>query len=582
MTPEEKKTLKYQMTAILTEEPVLLETAKDAGIASTTDEYVAYVAAYDALYKYVYHTLHLFDFMDANTTLPGRDLFIRRFTGYYTARDTLRDAIENGRDAAVEQAAKDYTDDAIDELQNTLTTTQWITSDILASGLQSEINDLVAASEQGFVTDEIIAKIQEIYGTSEEGMYSYVQQLQDELTAIVVDLKRSINSVVSQSSDEVDVKVQNLEKDTWAALEVKEDEILAAVGKSDDVASALSVQTDRISALVSGYNAQAYMTASIGLTWLVTKTMFEYYEDGLSSSELTEFQSRFFDVYEKIESSNSANVTGSLEYHMISSATDTQKKTLVNFLRAAESISSYIVIQGDQIVIDGDTVFVDSDGTSKTFLSGGYIKADLIDTDTLAADIAALDIIFTHKITLGGDDGEFVSDDFYNSDGTVSGTGFRLAHNGALTLRSVTSNTTEGDGARGFELLNDGTVKANRIETKYIHPSSTAAISNIHSALHVAPYLGLNLHTYTTTVGGNGSVGFTANDDGWVLVPVVAATATETSPSFTITGPSGGWSAPISFFPVAKGENFYINKTTPGGQSICVYFFSTLGTLTAL
>lgn len=622
ITPEEKKTLKYQMTVILSEEPVLLSTAEDAGIADTTEEYTAYVAAYNALYTYVYKTLHLFDFMDANTTLPNRDLFISRFTDYYTTRDTLRDAIENGRDAAVEEAAKDYTDDAVSELRDTLTTTRWITSDILDSGLQNEINDLVAASEQGFVTEEIIAKIQELYNTNEEGVYSYVQQLQEELTAVVVDLKRNINSAVSQSSDEVDIKVQNLADSTWAALEVKEDEIIAAAGKSNEVASALSVQTDRISALVSGYNAQAYMTASVGLTWLVTGAMFAYYEDGLSSAEITEFESRFFTVYEKIESSNSANVTGSLEYQMISDVTDTQKKTLANFLKAAGSINSYIILSADQILLDGVSIFesgklsqtytdytpaesysddkisaaldslgdlavedkVEESMLGTTVITGGYIKTALINVDDIFAGIISANRTYTNRLVLGSsddDEGEIVSSNFYNESGEESGAGFRFKYSGDSTIHSLVSNSESGVSARGFELLGDGTAKINYLETKYIHPSNSAAIENIHHALQCSPYLGLNLQSYTNKlVSSKSSIGFTPDYDGWVYIPAILSAVADGNANLRMMNSTGAWYLQLPFFPVVGGNTYFVNNNATSGVYVDIYFVSTLGTLT--
>ncbi|MFA6856826.1 MAG: hypothetical protein WCR31_06415 [Treponema sp.] len=109
-----------------------------------------------------------------------------------------------------------------------MTTNQWITEDILASGLKTEISGLVAASENGFVTGEIIDRIKEMYSVSDDGIYTYVQNLQDELTAVLVDFKRDVNSIVSMADDEADIKVQNPEDETWAAFEVKENEILAA------------------------------------------------------------------------------------------------------------------------------------------------------------------------------------------------------------------------------------------------------------------------------------------------------------------------------------------------------------------
>lgn len=622
VTPEEKKTLKYQMTVILTEEPVLLSTAEDAGIADTTDEYTAYVASYNALYTYVYKTLHLFDFMGANTTLPSRELFISRFTDYYTARDTLRDAIENGRDAAVEKKAKDYTDDTIDVLRNTLTTTQWITSDILESGLQNEINDLVAASEQGFVTEEIIEKIQELYGTSEGGVYSYMQQLQDELTAVVVDLKRNINSIVSQSSDEVDIKVQNLADTTWAALKVKEDEIIAAAGKSDVVASALSVQTDRISALVSGYNAQAYMTASVGLTWLVTGAMFAYYEGGLSSAEITEFERRFFTVYEKIESSNSANVTGSLEYQMVSNVTDTQKKTLANFLKAAGSINSYIILSADQILLDGVSIFeagklsqtytdytpvldtlgdlatqdkVEESMLGTTVISGGYIKTALINVDDIFAGIVSANRTYTNRLILGNsgeNGGELVSGNFYTETGTESGKGFCFKYSGDLTLHSLVSNSEGGESARGFELLNDGTANLNHLKTKYIQPADTAAVENIRRALQCAPELGLNCTLYSQktipksenphgTITKVGTLAFTSDYGGWIFIPEMIKAVVNGVSTLFIMGTTGAWECQLPFFPVHSGQAYYLrNYRADVDVTVDIYFLSTRGALT--
>ena len=439
VTPVEKKIVKQNMAETEVEEPVLLETAKLSGITETDEAYSAYENAYRKLYAYIYRTLRLFDSMGTNTQLPDRKLFIAKFSAYYAARDALRNAIENGRDAAVEKKANDYTDKTVADLRETLTSTDWINLDVLSSGLKKDIQALVTESEKGFVTPEIINKIKEMYSVSDDGVYAYVQQMQDELAAYVVDLKREINSRISQGADEVDIKVQDLENDTWAALEVKENEILAAAGKSDEIASALSVQINRISALVAGYNAEAYMTASIGLVWLVTGEMFAYYEKDLTAAQKADFESRFFAVYKTVKVSDSGNITGAAEYQMTTTVTDTQKKTLVNFLEAAGKISSYITMSADQLLLNGTSIFssgklssqytdyapaqnyadsqistlsgslgalarenlVEVSKLGKTVIDGGFIKTGLIDVGTIAASAGFITKLFSNEIQIG-------------------------------------------------------------------------------------------------------------------------------------------------------------------------------------
>ena len=583
--PSEKQTLYREWKTIETTYSVLTSRAEAAGIQKTDPEYIAYIKAYQSLYAYLYTFLDLFSSMETSTYISNPDIFNAKFIFYYTALDALQDAIENGRDAVVEQTAKDYADSKLSDLRKALTSTQWITADVLASGLKNEIEELNTAAAAGFITDKIIEKIEtakndatekisslaenltneseniatdinslsqsldaEIQGrisaidvlsdrivqfvtnkernirsaisesaseinllvqnlsdetyssigmTAEEiyavvanntartdsmikqtasdittlvndkdaaqtsalrqtasdittlvndetnGRITYLEQMSDQFAAYVIDSKRYVNSLISQQASEVDVRVQNLKDDTWAALSVKEGEITAVAGRVNAAGAALSVQTDRIAALVSGYNAQAYMTAAVGLLWLVTKNMYDWYKAGLAESSRVEFEGDFAAVYRRVEAGDGGNVTDSLEWQMVSTATDTQKKTLINFLRSAGKMSSYLVLSADQIYMNGASIFSNgkllqsatdytpaaTDATSKvtsakdalaakigytdfeamqaaavagnTIINGGYIRTSLIDVDAIKSQLAIIETVCAADILIG-------------------------------------------------------------------------------------------------------------------------------------------------------------------------------------
>lgn len=93
ITPEEKKTLYKEWQTIYREEPALLKEANEAGIGTGHTFYNAYVAAYNALYTYLYSTYDVFGNMQVNTEIADRTAFLNLYESYYSDRDTLRSAI---------------------------------------------------------------------------------------------------------------------------------------------------------------------------------------------------------------------------------------------------------------------------------------------------------------------------------------------------------------------------------------------------------------------------------------------------------------------------------------------------------
>lgn len=412
ISPAEKQSLNREWASIQATYAVMIPRAETAGITSTASERTAYVAAYTALDTYLNSSLVLFGNLESSTYVSSPAIFDKKFTDYYTALDALQDAIENGRDATVEETSKTYTDSSVAALKNTLTSTAWITSDLLSSGIMDELDGIVTTAATGFINGSVASLIDAAVKSATEDVVSGVANMEDAVLEYMIDTRRSVNSILSRQSTEIDMQVQNLENETWAELAVKEDEITAAVGRSTKIASLLAVQADRIQALVEGFGAEAYMTSAIGLVWLVTAETYASYINGLSSSELAEFTTDFTAVYGSVSSSAAANVTGADEWQMLAGATATQKATLRNFLEAAGKVSSYITLKGNQIVIDGDTLFTNASGSNVAFMSNGKLSLSAIDVNS----------IFTQDISVGkciygnGSAGKF----FLNSDGSFS------------------------------------------------------------------------------------------------------------------------------------------------------------------
>ena len=84
----EKPALKSRWDEIVVEYPLVKSNAVTAGISATGTEYLAYVAAYEALDTYLNTTLAIFADMAVSTTINA-STFATKFSDYYTGRSNL-------------------------------------------------------------------------------------------------------------------------------------------------------------------------------------------------------------------------------------------------------------------------------------------------------------------------------------------------------------------------------------------------------------------------------------------------------------------------------------------------------------
>ena len=84
ITPTEKKQIKKEWNTIAQSYTTIYNEAQELGIL----DYAAlksYIAAYEALYTYLFTTIRLFDNLSENTTIPSAENFNKVFADYYSA-----------------------------------------------------------------------------------------------------------------------------------------------------------------------------------------------------------------------------------------------------------------------------------------------------------------------------------------------------------------------------------------------------------------------------------------------------------------------------------------------------------------
>ncbi len=82
ITPLEKKILKKQWEEITKTAAALNQVADEKGFANYA-VMTLYNASFNALHKYLFETLRLFDNMNANTDIPNAEEFNKKFADYY-------------------------------------------------------------------------------------------------------------------------------------------------------------------------------------------------------------------------------------------------------------------------------------------------------------------------------------------------------------------------------------------------------------------------------------------------------------------------------------------------------------------
>lgn len=90
----EKQSLKREMENITQSYSAI--TAQASAVGYTSPVLQDYIAAYNALYTYIYTTLHLFDDMNADTQIDDRETFNQMFSGYYYDENFVLIAITKG------------------------------------------------------------------------------------------------------------------------------------------------------------------------------------------------------------------------------------------------------------------------------------------------------------------------------------------------------------------------------------------------------------------------------------------------------------------------------------------------------
>lgn len=88
LAPTEKKTLRARWYELYAEYPEIKARAVANGVPVDNSFYVAYVAAYDALYAYLYTSPGIFNDMESNSTVVPSELRAA-FSAYFSAREQL-------------------------------------------------------------------------------------------------------------------------------------------------------------------------------------------------------------------------------------------------------------------------------------------------------------------------------------------------------------------------------------------------------------------------------------------------------------------------------------------------------------
>ena len=422
INPEEKKVLYKEWQFIVVEYPALVTDASSSGLPDSAQELIDYKNNYEALYDYLFATLKIFDNMTAQTKLNNRELFIQRYNDYYTSRDTLRSAIKNGQLSDMHTEINGELDHINEEL---IHITQGgvadgsITVDKLASDVKEDIRKFEDAAATGFLTDDIINRIDSSVTASSDELNLkieknksdsklYLQFFSDRVNSLIDNANRATRTMISQTNDAITLSVINLEDETATQFRQTAESITAmATDLRRETSAAVKVTSDRIAEMVKAGSSDAYLSLSVGVPYYLSLSKYEAWETLLAQDQSG--LDLLHDMYNKVNIGTDEEP--SYYYVMKDTTTTTQVKSLTNKMRALDALSSQIVIDADMIQVGGETVFSNTnkikdeyydynavtsmgftnamfDGNpifDGTVISGGTIKTGLINADGIIA-----------------------------------------------------------------------------------------------------------------------------------------------------------------------------------------------------